>query len=420
MNWLRNRIIILLVLSIVSVVGFATFAAIKALEHPFPAAVFGPIANQIHIDATLAMSQPELAAALGIKLQGEPPDGARDEHYSAMLAKAMRHKGLSNEVAISENRNNASLEAAVRLGENQWLVLPIPDTRPPRDALIVLAIWVALIVMGSAAISVFAASMILRPLRLIQAAIERIGPEGVLPHVPEIGPTETRMTAKALNRLSAHLKAATESRMRVVAAAGHDLRTPMTRMRLRAEFIEDDEERAKWLSDLEELDSIADSAIRLVREEVSNDTMTEIDIGRLIDEVVDGLKPLGMEVSARTLKSLLISGAPLAIKRALSNLIVNAATHGGGATITLERQHATVRLVIDDNGPGIPDELLAHVFEPFFRVDMARRKTLPGAGLGLAIAKEIIERFGGTITIENRLSGGLRQTVSFPLSVQKD
>lgn len=124
-----------------------------------------------------------------------------------------------------------------------------------------------LIILGSTAISIFAASKIIRPLQLLEDAIGRIGADGVLPPIPETGSGEVRVTAQALNTLSSRLKTAMESRMRLVAAAGHDLRTPMTRMRLRAEFIADDEERQKWFDDLEELDAIADSAIRIVREE---------------------------------------------------------------------------------------------------------------------------------------------------------
>ena len=127
--------------------------------------------------------------------------------------------------------------------------------------------WLALITFGATAIAVFVANRMVKPLVLLESAVELVGPDGILPHLPERGPAEVRATAKALNSLSSRLRAAIESRMRLVAAAGHDLRTPITRLRLRAEFIEDEEERARWLNDLDELERIADSAILLVREE---------------------------------------------------------------------------------------------------------------------------------------------------------
>jgi signal transduction histidine kinase len=270
-----------------------------------------------------------------------------------------------------------------------------------------------LIVMGSTAVSIFAASKITGPLELLQSAAGRIGSDGVLPHIPETGAGEVRATAQALNRLSARLRSAMESRMRLVAAAGHDLRTPMTRMRLRAEFVVDDEEREKWLADLEELDSIADSAIRLVREEVAAESASDtVQLDDLISEIVGEMRQLGLKVHPGAVEPIPARGAPLALKRAIRNLVINAATHGGGATVTLQQDQAGAAVItIADNGPGIPAELLSQVFEPFFRVDMARRKTVPGAGLGLAIAKEIIERFGGTIEIANGHPKGLVQTI---------
>jgi signal transduction histidine kinase len=206
-----------------------------------------------------------------------------------------------------------------------------------------------------------------------------------------------------------------ESRMRLVAAAGHDLRTPMTRMRLRAEFL-DEEDRVEWLNDLNELDRIADSAIRLVREEAGVEDTEPVALDRLLRDLATELKQVGHPVTTGALSPALVKAGPLALKRALQNLIINAATHGGGARLALsvEGHRAIVR--IEDDGPGIPPDLLSRVFEPFFRVDPARRQSVPGAGLGLAIAREIVERNGGTITIENKAPRGLRQTVGFEIA----
>jgi signal transduction histidine kinase len=204
-----------------------------------------------------------------------------------------------------------------------------------------------------------------------------------------------------------------ESRMRLVAAAGHDLRTPMTRMRLRAEFLEED--REKWLNDLDELDRIADSAIRLVREEVNQDAVEPLGLDRLVRDIEVEMASLGHAVSVGHLDKVSVRAGALGLRRALRNLIVNAATHGKGCTVSLAAQGGRAVLTIADRGPGIPPDLLNKAFEPFFRVDPARTQFLPGAGLGLAIAREIIERYGGTITLENRQGGGLVQTVILPV-----
>lgn len=189
----------------------------------------------------------------------------------------------------------------------------------------------------------------------------------------------------------------------------------MTRMRLRAEFTDDDEERQKWFHALEELNAIADSAICLVNEETAPDNFYRIDFDALRDQIITELKDLDYKISAVSLPHLQVKAGSIALKRALHNLIINAATHGGGAAVGMVECKQQAELTILDHGPGIPEHLLGQVLEPFFRVEMARRKTVPGAGLGLAIAKEIIERAGGGIRIANRESGGLLQCVTLPI-----
>jgi signal transduction histidine kinase len=203
-----------------------------------------------------------------------------------------------------------------------------------------------------------------------------------------------------------------ESRMRLVAAAGHDLRTPMTRMRLRAEFL-GDSDRQKWLADLDELDHIADSAISLVREETTVEEQDPIRLDFLLREVVAELGELGMDLSIGSATAAEIVIRPLSLKRALRNLLVNAATHGKGATITLVNSGAVARIEILDRGNGIPDHLLERAMEPFFRANPIRSPR--GAGLGLAIAREIILRNGGQLTLANAPTGGLAQTITVPI-----
>ena len=203
-------------------------------------------------------------------------------------------------------------------------------------------------------------------------------------------------------------------RMRLVAAAGHDLRTPLTRMLLRAEFLPE-EERQAWRSDLEELGQIADSAIRLVREEAGGDGEVEpLEVAELVAEVAAELEQSGLPVTVDALAAGQVRAGKMAIKRSLRNLMVNAAIHGGGGRVSLVAEGNGVSIVIEDDGPGIPENLIDQAFEPFFRVDPARNKSVPGAGLGLAIAREIIERFGGTVRLENRRPHGLRQVVWLP------
>lgn len=413
MNSLQTRIAALLIAAIVAVVVLASFAATWVMQPPAPQATMAPVARQIHMTIALLGHGP--ARDLPLHLQATPATGTPDPGMTRFLQGALRRTGAPLEARVTRGGARQPLTASVRV-DGQWLILQIPDLSPPPGRWKVLALWLALIVSGSAAISIHAARRLTRPLQLIEDAVDRIGPDGSLEPITETGSAEVQAAAKALNRLSRQLRGAMESRMRLVAAAGHDLRTPMTRMRLRAEFIEDDAERAKWLSDLEELDMIADSAIRLVREEVGVDGGEPIRLDRLLRQISLELRSLDHKVELGELPPLTVHAGPIALKRALRNLVANAATHGGGALVALARQGDNAVIRIQDDGPGVPSELLARIFEPFFRVDQARRKSFPGAGLGLAIAREIIERHGGNIVITNRQPHGLLQVCQLPCS----
>jgi signal transduction histidine kinase len=414
MKSLYHRIAALLVLSIVSVVGLATFAASRVLVPPDAHEILTPVVSQIRLTLALIETNRDTAVAAGADLESRPPEGEYHERLTEALHDMLTQDGIHLQALVNKTSGTPPMMASVRTPEGEWAVFRIPHRAPPSDWPYILGGWMLLIVLGSLAISFFIASKITRPLEFLEGAAERIGQDGRLPEILEEGSREVRATARALNRLSARLRSALESRMRLVAAAGHDLRTPMTRMRLRAEFILSDEERDKWLSDLEELDSIADSAIGLVREETSNAGPEQIRLDLMVGLITEELARIGFPIRLDHVRHATILAHPMALKRALRNLVINAATHGGGAHWTLDTTDTDVILTIVDEGPGIPEDLLGQVFEPFFRVDPARRKTAPGAGLGLAIAKEIINRFGGEISIANRRSGGLQQTVRFP------
>jgi signal transduction histidine kinase len=273
-----------------------------------------------------------------------------------------------------------------------------------------------LITVGVIGVALTVAHQTTNQLKLLQSMAMSVGKDGVLPVLKEEGSIEIKATAQALNMMGASLKKAMDSKIRLVAAAGHDLRTPMTRMRLRAEFL-NEREREEWLHDLDEMDHIADSAIQLVREETVGKGTEHVRLDELVGDVCAELTLIKMRVTIAGLDHSSVKISPLALKRALRNLIINAATHGGGAIVSLRVHDRRAVVLIDDNGPGIPEQFLASAFEPFFRADPARRQSIPGAGLGLAIAKEIVERQGGTLEIENRQPHGLRQTLSIEIDI---
>jgi signal transduction histidine kinase len=413
MTSLGARFALVLVIAIIMVVVTSSLAAVFVLQGPRPERAMEPLAQQMLLMSKVAATAPADIDAAGMLISDAPAAGDRDEHFSDALTNAFKRTGHPLEASVTRTREPPSSTASLKLGDGRWLRIPMPDFGPPPDGWRVLTGWLSLIVAGSVLVSVFAASKLVKPLRLLENALGEVRPDGTIPHVPETGPVEIRATAQALNRLSARVKSATESRMRLVAAAGHDLRTPMTRMRLRAEFLADDVERAKWLADLEELDQIADSAIGLVREEVNRDGRQAVRLDRIVADIAQELAAMGMSVGCGPLEETFIQAGPLALTRALRNLLINAATHGRSAIVTVSTSETEAIVAIRDTGPGIPEDRLSQVFEPFFRIDIARQKAFPGAGLGLAIAKEIISRFDGSITVHNRQPGGLEQIVRF-------
>ncbi|MFG1345135.1 ATP-binding protein [Xanthobacter autotrophicus DSM 431] len=432
MRSLRAQVSALMVLALLAVVALANGASFFLARPELPPfGGHGIRAADLLIMADLASAVPTGAEVTSggrsALLRTAPPAGEINPEETRLLAEALMRRGAVLPVRVLRppgappgpgGPGERSGTTAIGLPDGRWLVLEglaEPWTpRGPPGGTFGLATWLAFLVAGVALVAVFAVRRLTKPLALIEEAVRRIGPDGEPPILPEEGPTEVRAAAAAINRLSALLKGSLDSRMRIVAGAAHDLRTPLTRMRLRAEFIPDDEERAQWLTDLEELDRIADSAIRLVREEVGGGPEEKLRLDALVEAVVAEVGEARLEVALVSTQPVTVRGRPLSLKRAVRNLIVNAATHGGGARVAVGGASDRAVLIIEDDGPGIPETLMGQVFEPFFRVDPARHVSIPGAGLGLAIANEIISRHRGRLTLANRPGGGLLQKVDLP------
>jgi signal transduction histidine kinase len=406
MNSLRARIALTLIVSILCVVALSTLV-ISYVMSEIARRNFGEgFVDRVMMIAP-ALKLDDQSAQL--RLTPEPGSGQVLEDPTALVKESFRNAGIHFDVIVKQPPGGDQPTASVNLGPG-WLTAPIPQKRTPRRVWYGVLGFMALITIGIIGVALIIAHRITRQLSFLQSMATRIGTNGILEKVPEEGPAEVRVTAMALNKMGENLKSAIESRMRLVAGAGHDLRTPMTRMRLRVEFLPE-EERLHWLHDLEELDRIADSAIQLVREETAENSSELVRLDEFVKQVCEELARLKFSVSWSPSSAGSVVVAPLAFTRALRNLIINAATHGKGARVSVDTQCSRCLVLIEDDGPGIPENVMASVFEPFFRVDPARRQHVAGAGLGLAIAKEIIERLGGTLTVENRRPRGLKQTI---------
>jgi signal transduction histidine kinase len=403
MQTLRAKFALLLIVSIVAVIALITLAMMYVFTTPKSIEV-DLIAKQLVTMERLARRNP----AADVLVQ-HPHPGVPDTKQTDLLRAATERLGAALDVVVTYRPDYGSLRtASVRVGPQSWLLVEID---PPSDP--ELWLWLGLITAGVGSIAVFAANRMMKPLTLLESAVESVSPDGTLPTLEEKGPAEVRATAAAINALSARLKRAIESRMRLVAAAGHDLRTPLTRMRLRAEFVADDKERALWLKDIDELQRIAHSAIQLVHEETTKTPVEPIQLDELVRNIAAELREQKFQIEVESTCEVYVKAGRLPLSRALRNLFINAATHGGRGAITVSGG-STARITITDQGPGISAEVLDQVFEPFFRADRARNQKIPGAGLGLTISREIIRKVDGDIRIANRPEGGLVQVVELP------
>jgi signal transduction histidine kinase len=394
---------LLLVVSIVSVVALITLAMIYVFSTPKDDEVDLLIKQFITMER-LARQNPEAEV-----LSRHPATGEFDMDQTELMRAGTARLGSSLDVTVAHKTDDFRFRtASIRVGPRSWILVDIDPSSEPE-----LLVWFVLITIGVGSIAVFAANRMSRPLALLESAAESVSPDGILPALAERGPAEVRATAAAINSLAARLKRAIESRMRLVAAAGHDFRTPLTRMRLRAEFVTDDEDRALWLKDIDELERIADSAIQLVREESTKTSPEIIRVDDLVRSVAAELKEQNFEIDVADTGEAYVRASRLALSRALRNLFINAATHGGRGVVSVTGG-PMARVTISDQGPGIAPDILDQVFEPFFRADRARSQKVPGAGLGLTISREIIRRDGGEIRIANRPGGGLIQVVELP------
>ena len=306
------------------------------------------------------------------------------------------------------------LQVAIPLPDGKWLsfATSLPDTGPAfsRQFLVSMAIM-AIIILG---VSIWAVRRVTAPLASLSVAAEQLGRDVTAAPLPETGTSETRRASRAFNDMQSRLRNLIDSRMRMLGAISHDLRTPLTLLRLRAENIEDPQERGKMLGTIGEMDAMLGSTLQFARDEMVSEPRRPTDLAALLQSIVDDLSDAGLPVTMEPVESIVYECRPMALKRALTNLIDNAVKYGKTAHVALDTTPKTIEIAIDDEGPGISESELTRVLEPFYRVEDSRSRETGGVGLGLAITRSIVQSHGGQITLVNRQTGGLRASISLP------
>ena len=252
------------------------------------------------------------------------------------------------------------------------------------------------------------------PLTRLADAAERLGRNIHAEPLAETGPREVATAAAAFNRMQRRLTRLVEGRTGLLAAISHDLRTPITQMRLRTELMAPSPEREKTLAALDEMEAIIATFLDYARAANETEERSRIDIGALVESLCADLADTGADVACESDEDLVISCKRLAVKRGIANLVENALNYGGSARLRVRRTDRTVVIQIDDNGPGIPGEDLEAVFAPFYRGEGSRNRHTGGLGLGLSIAQAVADDHGGEIRLTNRPEGGLRAEMILP------
>jgi signal transduction histidine kinase len=255
---------------------------------------------------------------------------------------------------------------------------------------------------------------ITRPMARLAVAAEGLGRGETVPPLAERGPLDVRKTTRAFNQMNDRLQRFVRDRTRMLAAISHDLRTPITSLRLRAEFIEDEETRAKILETLDEMQRMTEATLAFAREEAAREDTRTVGMGALIESLCDDIAEMGLDVGFAGAERTPYPCRPLSQKRAIRKLVENAVAYGRRARVALTATGGAFQIAIDDDGPGIPEADFERVFAPFVRLEESRSQDTGGIGLGMAIARSIVRGHGGDITLANRSGGGLRAVIHLP------
>ncbi len=332
--------------------------------------------------------------------QGPPPRDRADRPPRWRMHAMMM--GLRNFIVQVRLRDGATVTFQQVLPEEviAW---------PARLLLILLVLLVSVAILAALAVRALT-----RPLAVLADAAGELGRDIRRLPLDEAGPLEVRRAARAFNTMQERLIRYIEDRDRILAALSHDLKTPITRLRLRAELLDDVPLREKFLADLDDMQRMAQASLDFLRGGEDSEPIAPVDINSLLESLQEDAEDVGHEVSIAGATRQPLRCRPLALKRCLTNLVDNALKYGQRAEIAVTDTPTRLTLSVRDRGPGIPAAELERVFEPFYRLESSRSRDTGGTGLGLSIARNIARAHGGELTLRNHPQGGLEAVLELP------
>jgi signal transduction histidine kinase len=434
----RTALVLLLGLAIVQVAGL-TIHALDRMDVQRLGQARDVAVRVVSLYRTLALTDPPRRAAvlaelhrgpdLAPVLSSSPPDSDLPEMpipEQRLLRVNMNLVPLGapqirwRDMVIYGGHSWHQAVIGMRLPDGEWLNVKaeLEPLRPWHSPDFLVAF--VLMTIAAAGLTLWAVRRLTAPVRTLAEAAEALGRDVNTAPLPENGPTEVATAAIAFNTMAARIRRFVEDRTNLLTAIGHDLRTPITRLKLRAEFVEDDEQRGKILADLEELEAMVSATLAFGRDARTTEPVSHLDLAELLRTILDEAGDAKPDVLDRLNYEgpahLTVQARSLSLKRVFVNLVANAVNYGDSATVRLANpSNRMVVVEIEDAGPGIPPGELERVFEPFHRGEPSRNRETGGVGLGLPIARNIMRAHGGDVTIANRPSGGAKATVTLPV-----
>jgi signal transduction histidine kinase len=315
----------------------------------------------------------------------------------------------------TENTAQAHYALVIELPDASWLMFSAPSRSWGLDEMPRYLIVVLLALISTALVALIATRRLATPLQRFAEGARRFGTDFRAPPIEPIGPQEIRQAILAFNAMQAQLQHFIRDRTQMLAAISHDLRAPLTRMRLRGEFIEDTEQQQRLFRDVDEMQAMINSALEFFRDDARLEPATQFDLAELLQTLLDDYRDQQIDIAFNGPLRLVYFGRPLGLKRVMTNLLDNAIKYASEPAIELIADDGQVRIKVLDRGPGIPEASLEQVFVPFFRMEGSRNKSTGGVGLGLSAARAIVLEHGGELKLRNRTKGGLAALVVLPV-----
>jgi signal transduction histidine kinase len=321
---------------------------------------------------------------------------------------------LPADASHREPRDGFDFRVWTRLADGRWVQLGFQEPQRLRLWPRRLAINILILAAAMVLLSLVAVRWVTRPLAELASAAEHLGRDINRPPLPESGPGEVLRAPRAFNAMQDRLSRYISSRAAILTAMSHDLKTPITRLRLRAELLEPPEAREKFVRDLGEMEAMVNSTLGYMRGLDDREPLRAVDVRALAEALQGDAAELGAAFDVRGQPIAPLLGKPQGLKRCLQNLLENASRYGREVELVIEDAADRLTVYVRDRGPGIPQDQLERVFEPFYRLETSRNAGTGGTGLGLSIARNLAQSMGGELTLRNRPGGGLEAALVLP------